>query len=83
PLAGRSFAALVRTDYVTRTVPLGEPQYLFLQAMAAGGAVEDGLQAVARACGASTASVRESWPSSGDRQRWLDWGFFVDFGPDR
>lgn len=78
PPAERSFAALARTDYVTRTVPLTETQFLFLEAMAAGGGVEGGLEAVARRLGATTDSARQSWHSSGDRQRWIDWGFFID-----
>jgi hypothetical protein len=78
PAAERSFAALVRTDYVTRTVPLREPQYLFLEAMAAGGTVDDGLEAVALRHGTTAESVRSSWHGSGDRQRWLDWGFFIE-----
>jgi hypothetical protein len=77
PPAGPSFVALVRTDFVTRTIPLGEPQYRFLEAMAAGGGVEDGIEAAARICRASPESVMQSWHSSGDRQRWLDWGFFI------
>jgi hypothetical protein len=78
PPALRSFAALVRTDYVTRTIPLGEPQFVFLEAMTAGGDVGDGIDAVARHLGAARDVVRQSWHSSGDRQRWLDWGFFID-----
>lgn len=77
PAASRSFAALVRTDYVTRTIPLGEAQYLFLEAMAAGGGVEAGIEAAARHLGVTAGSVGQSWHSSGDRQRWIDWGFFV------
>jgi len=78
PPAGASFAALVRTDYITRTIPLGEPQYAFLEAMAAGGRVEDGLEAVARRLAVTPDSVRQSWHSSGERKRWIDWGFFID-----
>lgn len=78
PPAGRSFAALVRTDFVTRTIPLQEPQYLFLEAMAAGGGVEAGAEAAARLLGATADSVLRSWHSSGDRRRWIDWGFFID-----
>jgi hypothetical protein len=78
PPAERSFAASVRTDYVTRTIPLGEPQYLFLKAMAEGGGVEGGAGVAARHLGATTDSVRRSWHSSGDRRRWIDWGFFID-----
>jgi hypothetical protein len=78
PPAGRSFAALVRTDYVTRTIPLGEPQYLFLEAMAAGGGVEEGIEAAARHPTMTPDLVRQSWHSSGDRRRWIDWGFFIE-----
>lgn len=77
PPAGASFAALVRTDYVTRTIPLTEPQYRFLEAMAAGGTVADGIEALARASGAATESIHSAWHSSGDRNRWIDWGFFI------
>lgn len=78
PPAGRSFAALVRTDYVTRTIPLGEPQYVFLKAMSSGGGVEDGLEAAARHLGTTAESVLGSWHASGDRQRWINWSFFIE-----
>jgi len=77
PPAERSFAALVRTDYVTRTIALTETQYRFLQAMAEGGGAGDAIAAVARHLGMTAGQVRESWHSSGDRQRWIDWGFFI------
>lgn len=78
PPAGRSFVALARTDFVTRTIRLGEPQYLFLEAMAAGGGVEGGLAAAATHLGVTAEAVRQSWRQSGDRQRWIDWGFFIE-----
>jgi len=78
PPARRSFAALVRTDYVTRTIPLGEPQYLFLEAMAAGGGIDGGLESAARHLGSTSDCVRQSWHRSGDRRRWIDWGFFIE-----
>jgi hypothetical protein len=78
PPAGRSFAALVRTDYVTRTIPLTEPQYLFLQAMAGGAGVGGAAEAVARQTGTTAEEVVESWRTSGQRRRWLDWGFFIE-----
>ena len=77
PPAQRSFAALARKDYVTRTVPLTEPQYLFLKAMADGGGVADGIEAVARHLALTAGEVRDSWHSSGQRQRWMDCGFFI------
>lgn len=66
PPALPSFAALVRTDYVTRTIPLDEPNYLFLKAMADGGGIADGIAATAD---------EGRWAAQ--RQRWLDLGFFV------
>ncbi|MFL6843379.1 MAG: putative DNA-binding domain-containing protein [Allosphingosinicella sp.] len=81
PPAERSFVALVRTDYVTRTIPLAEPHHVFLSAMAGGGGVEAGLEAVARHLAASLGSVRASWrDEAGVRRRWLDWGFFIARG---
>jgi hypothetical protein len=77
PPAERSFAALVRTDYVTRTVPLTETQYLFLGAMVEEGGVGNGMAAVAQHLVTSPDRVGESWHSSGERQRWIDWGFFI------
>ncbi len=67
--AAPSHVALVRTDYVTRTIPLSDPHYRFLEAVAEGGTVEHGLAALgdeARALFQST------------RQHWLDWGFFIE-----
>jgi hypothetical protein len=79
PAAEASFAALVRTDYVTRTVPLNELDYLFLRTMAKGGGVEEGIDAVARRLAVAPAEVRRSWTSpQGSRRRWIEGGFFVD-----
>lgn len=77
PPAGPCFVALVRTDYLTRTIRLSEPHYLFLKAMADGGDVEDGIDAVARHLAMDRDEVRRSWREDGDRQRWIDGGFFV------
>lgn len=79
PPAGESFVALVRTDYVTRTIKLSEPHYLFLKAMADGGDVEDGIDAVARHLAMKPDAVRQSWRAAdGGRQRWIDWHFFIE-----
>lgn len=76
--AEASFAALVRIDYVTRTILLGEPDYLFLKAMIDGGGVEDGLDAVARHLMIAPHEVRRSWMAEGgSRRRWIDGGFFI------
>jgi hypothetical protein len=79
PPAEPSFAALVRTDYVTRTLMLSEPECLFLMAMAEGGRVDDGIAAVARHLNVAPDEVRRSWMSpSGSRRRWIDCGFFIE-----
>lgn len=72
-----SYIALVRKDYVTHTLPLGEAHFLFLEAMAAGGGVEDGIAAAARHLATTPDSVRRSW-REGPRQRWIDTGFFIE-----
>ena len=78
PPAQASFAALVRTEYTTRTIVLAEPDYLFLKAMADGGGVEDGIDSVARHLMVGPDEVRRSWISAGgSRQRWIDCGFFI------
>ena len=77
PPAQASFVALVRTDYVTRTIPLGEAQYRFLEALAAGGGVEDGIAAAARHLAIAPDEIRRSWRAE-QRQRWIDWGFFIE-----
>jgi hypothetical protein len=76
PAPGTSFVALVRSDYVTRTIPLNEAQYLFLSAMADRGGVEDGIDAAARHLGIGADDVRQSWHAA-ERQRWIDWRFFI------
>jgi hypothetical protein len=75
PPAGASFVALVRTDYVTRTIPLGEAHYHLLAAIAAGGTVADGIAAAALRLALAPAEIRRSWRAV--RRRWLDLGFFI------
>lgn len=64
PAPAPCHVALVRTDYLTRTVPLSEGQHAFLAAMLAGSDVE-----------AARHRGEASWPDS--RKRWIEWGFFV------
>ncbi|MFI5029650.1 MAG: DUF2063 domain-containing protein, partial [Reyranellales bacterium] len=79
PPAEASYAALVRTAYVTRTLVLSELDYLFLEAMVDGGGVDEGINAVACRLEASPADVRRSWASEqGSRRRWIASGFFID-----
>jgi hypothetical protein len=78
PPAEASWAALVRTAYVTRTLVLSELDYLFLKAMVEGGGVDEGIAAVARRLKASPDEVRRSWTSEqGSRRRWIEGGIFI------
>ena len=78
PPAVVSYAALVRTAYVTRTIVLSELEYLFLKSMTDGGSVDDGIAAVARQLNTAPEDVRRSWASErGSRRRWIDGGFFI------
>lgn len=79
PLAGKTFAALVRTDYITRTVPLSEPHFVFLQAMAESGTVAAAIEAAAGYSAIEPDSLRSSWRDrEGVRCRWIEWGFFIE-----
>ena len=75
PAPAPSHIALVRTDYITRTVPLSEMQYAFLSAMLAGSSVEAALASVSARYALDPAEAHSVW--QGDRTRWIEWGFFV------
>ncbi|HTU12061.1 MAG TPA: DNA-binding domain-containing protein [Allosphingosinicella sp.] len=71
--------ALVRTDYVTRTLPLSEPQHAFLAALLAGRDVEAALALVSARHGLDPELACGMWRgTTGCRQRWIEWGLFVD-----
>jgi hypothetical protein len=77
PAQAQSHVALVRTDYVTRTVPLSPTHHAFLAALQ-GGDVEAALAKVSEQFGLDPAEARRSWRDpEGSRARWIDWGFFV------
>jgi hypothetical protein len=75
PAYDDSFVALVRTDYVTRTVLVNQPEYVFLQVMMAGGSVGEALDQVAVQREIPLSDVRAAWPIA--RQRWINFGFFA------
>jgi hypothetical protein len=82
PPAGETFAALVRTDYVTRTISLTEPHYFFLKAMAEGGTVDNAIEAAARHLAVAPDEIRQTWCApDGPRARWSEWGFFIEEEP--
>ena len=74
--------ALVRTDYVTRTVPLSETHHAFLAEMQVGHGVEAALMEISARFGLDLGEARRSWrEAGGSRERWIDWGFFVTANP--
>jgi hypothetical protein len=78
PAAATHFVAMVRTDYVTRTVPLNAAEHCFLAAMAGGAGVSEAIDAVARHLAISADTVRDTWTAPhGARARWIAWGFFI------
>ena len=73
-----SFVALVRTDYLTRTILLSQTHYLFLKAMEGGSTVDDALGAVSDQLSIPLGEVRRSWMAEdGVRRRWIETGFFI------
>ncbi len=82
PEPAPSRIALVRTDYVTRTVPLSETHHAFLAAMQAGHGAEAALAEVSARLGLDPVEAHRSWRGEGgSRARWIEWGFFVAAEP--
>lgn len=83
PPVGPSCVALARKDYLTTTMPISPPHFVFLRAMCQGAGVEAGLQAVAEHYGYEVKDVAASWAAAGDtRASWIRAGFFLDAGAD-
>jgi len=79
PPPGAHRVALVRKDYVVRTIPLTEWESALLEGMSQGGSLADGIRAAAAIHAPSPdgdpafrAAVRQA------RDRWLDWGLFLE-----
>jgi hypothetical protein len=78
PPAKPSHVAMVRVAFLTRTVPLTEPHYLFLTTLRSGHDADQAIETVAQHVGIPPDDVRRSWHSPGGmRQRWIDAGFFI------
>ena len=81
PPREKSFVALVRTDYVTRTMLLSQTHHVFLKAFDTSGSVEDAIGVAARLMAKPHDAVRRSWAAQdGVRQRWIEAGFFIALG---
>ncbi|MBO9711442.1 DNA-binding domain-containing protein [Sphingomonas sp.] len=82
PAPAPSHVALVRTDYVTRTVLLSETHHAFLAELQAGAGVGMALAAVSARFALDPREVTRSWLGPhGSRGRWIEWGFFVASEP--
>ncbi|MBX9728482.1 MAG: DNA-binding domain-containing protein [Sphingopyxis sp.] len=78
PAPEPSHVALVRRDYLTRTVPLSEAHHAFLAAMLEGCSVKAALARVAARDEPNPGQTESLWRSAqGSRDRWIEWGFFV------
>lgn len=81
PAPAPCYIALVRRDYVTRTVPLSEAHYAFLTAMLAGSGVAAALANASAHYGLDPTAADSLWRGTqGSRDRWIEWGFFVAAG---
>ena len=79
PLPSVTLVALVRKNYLTRTVPLTAPHYTFLASLQSGSSVTEALKLVAAQLAMPIAKVHESWSApEGTRQRWIEAGFFIE-----
>lgn len=77
PAAVSTHIALVRTDFITRTVPLSEPHHAVLTAMQGGSDIETALTIVSGRYGFDPGEAYRIWRSAqGYRARWIEWGFF-------
>jgi len=73
-----SHVALVRKDFLTRTVPIGPTQHTFLKILAEVGSVPRAMVDLCTRHGLDRAAVEHSWSEPGGvRERWIDAGFFV------
>ena len=73
------YVAFVRTDYLTHTILISEPHFVFLNALARGCTVDAALDTVARHTQMDRDGVLRSWrDQEGIRRRWIESGFFID-----
>ncbi len=79
PFRSPSYLALVRIDYVTRTIPLSEPQYELLEALKIHGRIDAALGIVSARFGLDPIAAQRLWDGpTGCREQWIASGFFRD-----
>ncbi|MFT6459823.1 putative DNA-binding domain-containing protein [Pseudophaeobacter arcticus] len=73
------YLAILRKDYVTHTIPVSFPHFVFLQEMCLGGTVATALAAVSQQLMQPLAKVGQAWSDTTEiRDRWITAGFFLD-----
>jgi len=73
-----SHVALVRKDFLTRTVPLGPTQHAFLQILSEVDSVPRAMEVLCARLNLDPSAVARSWSEPGGaRERWVEAGFFV------
>ena len=73
-----SHVALVRVDFLTRTVPLGPTQHTFLRLLQETGTVPAAMKALCVEQSLEPDVLERSWSEPGGaRERWIEAGFFV------
>ncbi|MEN9867855.1 MAG: hypothetical protein RL748_3445 [Pseudomonadota bacterium] len=78
PAMVRTCVALVRKNYLTRTLPLTPVQYQFLQRLQQGMTVAAALRDLAACLSLDLAQLERNWHSAqGSRARWIEAGMFV------
>ena len=77
PTEDRSWVAIVRKNYLTRTLLLTPVHHAFLTLLQQGYGINDALEMMALKIALPIDQVRHSWSTDGIRKRWLDSGIFV------
>lgn len=74
-----SYVALVRTEYITRTVPLSALQYGLLAALQNHGSFDSALEILSARLKVNPDQIRRLWCGpAGCREQWIAWGLFGD-----
>ncbi len=72
------YIAIVRKDYQTTTFQISANQFVFLNAVCAGGSIERALAVVGAHASVTTDQAKATWARMDDVcMAWIDAGFFV------
>ena len=78
PPEERTIVAIVRKNYLTKTLPLTPTHHMFLTLLQQGYEIQDALEMIALQLTLTYDQIYQSWAdSNGIRKRWIDAGVFV------